>query len=600
MDGRRRTPTSTDDLPRWIEHVRQGRLPRRSFIARLAALGVPAPMAGLALLHAGVAQSATAYPGTKRGGGGTLKLLYWQGPTLLNPQFSNGLKDSEAARIFYEPLVHWDADGQLQPVLAAEIPSRENGGLAADGKSVLWTLKKGVTWHDGKPFTADDVIFTWRYVTNPATAAVTAGAYEGVKLEKVDSHRVRAVFERPSPFWPGTYSVVRIMPRHVFEAYAGARSREAPANLKPVGTGPYRFVEFKPGDLVLGELNPNYHLPNRPFFDRVELKGGGDSVSAARAVLQTGEYDYAWNLQVEDDVLKRMEAAGKGRVEFLAGGGAETVYLNTTDPATEVDGERASPKSTHPLLSDRAVRQALGLLMDRNAVQQYIYGRAGVATANFLVNPVRFRSPNIKSEYSVEKANALLDAAGWKRGPDGVRTQGGRALRFVFQTTSNPLRQKTQGLIKQAAQKAGIAIELKSISGSVFFSADEGNPDTSGKFWADIQMYTTDQGSPDPQRHMQRFISAEVSSRANKWTGLNITRWRNAAYDQAFRAAEIELDPVKRAALFIQMNDLVCGDGYVVPLIYRPNVSALAGKLVAPLTGWDNATGALHDWYRRP
>ena len=104
------------------------------------------------------------------------------------------------------------------------------------------------------------------------------------------------------------------MPKHLFGPYAGAKSRDAPTNLKPVGTGPYKFVDFKPGDIVRGELNTNYHMPNRPYFDTIEMKGGGDAVSAARAVLQTGEYDYAWNLQVEDEVLKRMETGGKGKV----------------------------------------------------------------------------------------------------------------------------------------------------------------------------------------------------------------------------------------------------------------------------------------------
>ena len=79
---------------------------------------------------------------------------------------------------------------------------------------------------------------------------------------------------------------------------------------------PYTFVGFKPGDLVQGKLNPNYHMPNRPYFDTIEMKGGGDAVSAARAVLQTGEYDFAWNMQVEDEILKRLEASGKGQVAY--------------------------------------------------------------------------------------------------------------------------------------------------------------------------------------------------------------------------------------------------------------------------------------------
>ena len=110
-----------------------------------------------------------------------------------------------------------------------------------------------------------------------------------------------------------------IIPKHLFEAYKGGKSRDAPANLKPVGTGPYKFVDrSSPGDLVRGKLNPNYHMPNRPYFDTIEMKGGGDAVSAARAVLQTGEYDFAWNMQVEDEILKRLEASGKGNVAIIA------------------------------------------------------------------------------------------------------------------------------------------------------------------------------------------------------------------------------------------------------------------------------------------
>ncbi len=182
-----------------------------------------------------------------------------------------------------------------------------------------------------------------------------------------------------------------IIPKHLFEPYKGANSRDAPANLKPVGTGPYRFVEFKPGDLVRGERNPSYHVANRPYFDTIEMKGGGDAVSAARAVIQTGEYDYAWNMQVEDEILVRLENAGnaKGRAEIVPSRAIEHIQINFADPWTEVDGERSSPKTKHPLFSDPAVRQALRLLVDRASVEKYIYGRTGVATGNFLNNPER-------------------------------------------------------------------------------------------------------------------------------------------------------------------------------------------------------------------
>ncbi len=583
----------------WIEAVREGTLLRRDFLTRLGALGVAAPMASLMLLNAGIAQTpAATYKPTKRGGGGALRCLYWQGPTLLNPHFATGTKDEEGSRIFHEPLAYWDGEANLIPVLAAELPSRENGGLSVDGKSVVWKLKKGVTWHDGAPFSADDVVFNALFATDDATAAVTGGSYEGVKVEKIDSHTVRFVFAKPAPFWPGGYSTVQQIPKHLYAPYLGAKSREAPANLKPVGTGPYKFVDFKPGDMLRGELNPNYHQQSKPFFDRIEVKGGGDATSAARAVLQTGEYDHAWNLLVEDEVLKRLEAGGKGRVVFAPGGATEAIYLNCTDPSVDVQGERSHTSTRHPAFSDPAVRQAMGLLVDRASVQEFIFGRAGVATPNFVNNPARFRSPNRKIEFNVDKANALLDAAGWKKGPDGVREKGGKKLKFLFQTSINAPRQKVQGIVKQTCAKAGIELELKTVVASVFFSSDVANPDTYGKFYADLQMYNVAQGRPDPERHMQRFASWEVAEKANKWLGVNLVRWRHDEYDKTYRASEVELDPVKRAALYVRMNDLVCNDGHVIPLLARPNVSGVANKLVAPISGWSLDTATMVDWYR--
>ncbi|MDP3614788.1 MAG: peptide ABC transporter substrate-binding protein, partial [Rubrivivax sp.] len=423
-------------LRRWIAQVHAGILPRRNFLQRLAALGLAPPMATLLLGESASAQGSPpfVYKPTRRGGGGPLRVLLWQGPTQLNPHFATGTKDADGARVFYESLARWDVDGELQPVLAAEIPSRANGGVAADGRSVTWKLKTGVTWHDGQPFTADDVLFNASYASDPATAATTGGNWRDLKLAKLNSHTVRVEFDKPTPFWASPYCVASLIPRHVFLPFVGARSREAPANNTPIGTGPYLFVDFKPGDMLRGKLNPNYHGPNRPHFDTLEVKGGGDAPSAARAVLQTGEFDFGWNLQVEDEVLKRMEMGGKGRVALSPGGTMEFLMLNFTDPTTEVDGERSHISTRHPMFKDPAVRQAVGLCIDRQGIQDFIYGRTAVSTPNIVHNPQRFRSNNLRPEFNPDKAAALLEAAGWKKGRDGVREKDGRPLRFLFQT----------------------------------------------------------------------------------------------------------------------------------------------------------------------
>jgi len=457
-----------------------------------------------------------------------------------------------------------------------------------------------VQWHDGKPFTADDVVFNWEYASDPATAAVTIGSYKDMKVQKIDSHTVKINFEKPTPFWADAFVGVRgmIIPKHLFDGFRGAKSREAPANLKPVGTGPYRFVDFKPGDMVKGELNPAYHLPNRPFFDTIEMKGGGDAVSAARAVIQTGEFDYAWNLQVEDEILKRMEQGGKGKADIVAGGNIEHIQLNNTDPWTEVDGERSSIKTKHPFLTDPAVRQALNLLVDRGAVQEQIYGRTGIATANFLNQPSRFASKSTKWELNIDKANQILEGAGWKKGSDGIRAKDGKKLKMVYSTSINALRQKNQQIVKQAAAKAGIDMELKSVTASVYFSSDVANPDTYTHFYTDIQMYTTTMTQPDPELFMNQFTTSEIASKENKWQGRNITRWRSEEYDKLFRSAESELDPVKRAALFIKMNELVIQNVVVIPVVFRPRVAAITNTMRVEQSGWDSDFWNLHNWYR--
>jgi peptide/nickel transport system substrate-binding protein len=594
------------ELRDWIARVRDGTLSRRRFTRLMTGLGLAAPVAAQLLDVAGVpreagAQGRPAFTPARRGGGGELRTLWWQAVSILNAHLAVGVKDNDGARLFYEPLAAYDPDGNLVPILAAEVPSLQNGGVARDGLSVTWKLKRNVQWHDGRPFTADDVVFTWEFAADPATAATTAGNYKDIaRIDALDSHTVRVVFRNPTPFWSIAFcgATGLILPRHVFEPFRGARSREAPANMRPVGTGPYRIVDFKPNDVVRAELNPHYHVPNWPFFDRVELKGGGDATSAARAVIQTGEYDFAWNLQVEDEILRRLEQGGKGRVDFAVAGNIEHVNVNQTDPWTEVDGERSSVKTTHPLLSDPAVRQALTLVIDRASMQEQLYGRAGQATANYINAPSRFQSKNTRWEFNVEKASQLLEQAGWKRGPDGVRARDGRRLKFLLQTSINPLRQKQQAIIKQAAAKAGIEIELKTVVASVFFGSDPANPDNVGHFSADLQMYAW-QFDVDPQAAMRVFVSWEVATKENRYAGRNTTRWRSEEFDRLYRAAESEMDPVKRAALFIRMNDLVVQHVVVIPLIWRRWVSGVSHRLKnTEISGWDSSFWNLARWYR--
>ncbi len=591
-------------LRTWVRRAAIGEADRREFMRTMLGLGLSGPLIAemLAMHTSAMAQGTRVaqrpFTPIKRGGGGKLRLLYWNAPTILNAHFAVGARDVAAARVVYEPLYSIDPDGTFIPILAEEIPSVENGGRARDGTWTIWRLKQGVGWHDGKPFTADDVIFTWEYTTDPAAATVSRGMYENIRrIDKLDDHTIKVVFTEPSPRW--YISGGQILPQHLFGEYKGQKARDAPYNFKPVGTGPYKIVDFKPGEVALYEINPHYHMPNRPFFDTVELKGGGDATSAARAVIQTGEFDFAWNTQVEKDVMERLEQQGrKGVFRMFPGTSVENIQLNRTDPWTEVDGERSSVKVPHPFFSNHQVRQAFRAAVDRRTITEQLYGAAGQPTGNFLNAPQQYQSPNTRWEFDLDKAARLLEEAGWRRGSDGIRLKDGRRMKVLFQTSANQVRQKTQAIVKKALEQIGVEVELKAVPANVFFASDPGNPDTFSHFYADMQMSANSLGF-DPQGPMRLFVSWEIAQKANNWAGRNFVRWANAEYDRLWKQAETELDPVKLAALFIRMNDLLIEDGVVIPVVWRKEVSAVSHTLRGmALSPWDSILWDLAFWYR--
>ncbi len=501
-------------------------------------------------------------------------------------------------RFCCEPLMTVSGDGKFSPVLVTEVPSRENGGLGADGKTVTYKLKPGVKWADGEAFTADDVVFTYQYIINKETAATTYGSFVDLdKVEAVDPTTVRLTFKQPTGGWyvPFVGGPGMVLPKHLLEKYNGAASRDAPFNQKSLGTGPYMVQEFKPGDVLTLVANPNYREANKPFFKQIDIKGGGDAVSAARAVLQTGEYDYAWNLQVEAQVLNSLVQAGKGDLVLGAGGGVEQIIFQQADPNTEVDGERSNPTTKHPFLTDQRVREALALAIDRDTMAKQLYGPTGNASPNVLTTPTNLASKNTKIEFNVDKANQLLDAAGYKRGGDGVRvTPEGVRMHVVYQTTINSLRQKEQDIVKQGWQSIGVETELKTVDASIFFSADAGNPDTNSKFYTDVEMFTSTFGSPFPLNYMKLFYSGDpavdISQKANQWAARNYTRWVNADFNKLYDQVKGETDVQKATQLWMQMNDIVINAFISVPLIDRKStdakVKAIQGPMLSPFDEW--------------
>ena len=412
------------------------------------------------------------------------------------------------------------------------------------------------------------------------------------------------MFDKPTPFWADAFVGTRgmIIPKHLFADYTGAKSRDAPTNLKPVGTGPYKFVDFKPGDMVRGEINPNYHMPNRPHFDTIEMKGGGDASRPRAPCCRPANTTSPGTCRSRTRSCCGWRRAARARPLITAGGNIEHIQLNITDPWTEVDGERSSVKTKHPTAHRPAVRQALGLLVDRKSVEEHIYGRTGVATGNFLNNPERFARRTRSGSSTSTRRTRCSKTAGWKKGADGIRAKDGKKLKFVFQTSINTPRQKTQAIVKQACQKAGIDLELKSVTASVFFSSDVANPDTYTKFYCDIQMYTTTMTQPDPgDVHEPVHRRGRSPTKENKWQGRNITRWSNAEYDKAFtrRRGRARSGQARGAVHPDERSGLrrPCGDPGGLPADACRRSPA---SCTADISGWDNNIWATcKDWYPR-
>jgi peptide/nickel transport system substrate-binding protein len=542
--------------------------------------------------------------GMTRGQFDNLRLLVWQAPTILNTHFSQGDKDGLASRLVLEPLVNIMSDGSLVPVLAAEIPSLENGGVAEDGLSVTWKLKEGVVWSDGEPFTAEDVEFTWQYITDEATAATTFATYEAIEsVEVVDEHTITFNFAEPNPLWFGTFSgsfYGAVLPKHILGDVIGEAARNAPFNLDPIGTGPYIVTEFRPGDTVLYEANPNYREADKPYFAKVELKGGGDATSAARAALQSGETDYAWNLQIEKQVADQMAAdAETGVLVATSGNSVEQLLINFADPNKEVDGARSEPSTQHPFLTDKAVRDALRLGSDRETIATQLYGQAGQPSANTLVAPTSFNSPNNAVEFDPDAAMAMLEEAGWTGSP---RAKDGIELSVIYTTTVNPVRQKTQEILKQAWESIGFKVELKSIDASVYFSSDAGNPDTVSHFYADLTMFTNGPVNPYPLDYMSGFKSNEpetdIAQQSNQWSGNNYNRWVNEEFNELWLQARTELDPDTQAELFIAMNDLVIQDVARIGLVHRGGLTGFSNRIKGHVdASWELEVYDIENWY---
>ena len=597
LDARHQSGSS---LPALVRDLRAGRLDRRSFLLRATSLGMALPVALMAINTgtSAFAQTPFATPtlvldaGIRadqvRGEGGELRILQWQAPTMLSMHAATGKKDKMAASLVSEPLMSYAPDGTLLPRLVTQVPTIANGQLAADLTRVTYTLLPDVTWSDGEPFTAADVIFTWQWLVNPENPTAAVGQYEMIAdITAEDDLTLTITYTAPQPGWyvPFTGSSWgAIYPKHVLEG-GGQAANDAFA-LQPIGTGPFVVESFTPNDQVVYVANERYREPTKPYFGRVVMKGGGDAVSATRAVLQTGEYDFAPALQLEPDILAEIEATGdRGTVVIREGSNMERIVINFSDPHTEIDGERSRLDTPHPFFTDLRVRQALSLAIDKQTLQDRLYLPGEKAASNFLEGVPPYTSPNNQWRYDPDEANRLLDAAGWTRDDaTGFRAKDGVELTVTYATSVNSVRQKTQQVVKANWEAIGVRTELIELDPAVFLDGSPGNTQSLRHFYYDVEMWADGLDITYPLNFFFVWYAGpdneNIAQKANNWLGVNQARYVNPEFDSLYEEAKTQTDPERLVELFVTMNDIVVQDVAGIPLIQRSSaVYAIATSL---------------------
>ena len=538
-----------------------------------------------------------------------LTILYWQAPTLPGPYLAAGYKDRDAGAITLEPLASYDTEGNLVPRLAEGIPTLANGGLSGDLMSITWRLREDLKWSDGSDVTADDVVFTWRYCVDEATGCTAHSAFSGIaSVEAVDELTVRISFEAPTPYPYSAFVSAGspVLSREQFAACIGVAATTCEEqNTAPLGTGPYRITGFTPNESAEYERNPHYR-GEKPYFDRVVLRGGGDATSAARAVMEAGEADYAWNLQVAPEVLTGMQASGHGAVVSAFASDVERIVVNQTnaDPALGEDrSEYLEGRNPHPFLTFTPVPRAMSMAIDRKLIADRLYGFAAEPTCSLITGPPRYVSSANDAclTQDIEGAKRLLDESGvLDSDGDGIREHNGVPLRIVYQTSTNEIRQATQELVRDWWRQIGIETELVQHDASLFFGGDPAtNPiESYRRFFADVQMYTTGPAI-DPQQHLSGLQCDHIPARDNNWGDDNVARACNAEYDEVFGQLAQATLGAEREALVKRLNDIVVQNYYEIPLANRGFVSAHANSLKGVrMNAWDSELWNIAEWRR--
>ncbi len=462
---------------------------------------------------------------------GQIVLGLSQEPTVFNPHLLHIEVDEGVYFAIFDPLFGVDAKGEFYPLLAAEVPTVENGGISPDGLNWKIKLREGVTWHDGTPFTAEDVKFTLELLVNPDFRSWRRAGHEMVRdLTVVSPTEITWKMAAPYAPYASILASTFIVPKHAFDGQADLNA--TPFNNAPIGTGPFKWVNRVAGDYIELAANTGY-FGEGPHVGKFIVKYIPD-LTVLYTQFKTGDIDVIGLQGITADHFEEAQGLADRKVIKAPGSPVETFSLNLGKPQFQ----------------DKAVRQAIYAALDKQTLIDALYYGLPVATESYMPQQSYYYNPDLpKHEFSIEKANAILDAAGWVKGADGIREKDGTRLSFANSTTAgNHLREQAQQFMQQTFAEAGIEMTINNLPPAVMW----------GDHWMMSQYDSAIAGiafltGPDPDT-ADYFSSKSIPAQGGG--GQNTFQWVNPEVDALLADGAKIFVPEERKVPYMKLQEL--------------------------------------------
>ena len=534
---------------------------------------------------------APAAPAEPPGGGGTVALIIPEEPAGLNRYLADAAIVYQVSDATVIGLTAPNEKGEYTPRLAAELPT-----ISEDMKTVTWKLREGLKWSDGQPLTSDDIKFTWEAVSNPSSGAFnqTAGFDLIESIETPDD--VPALVHSTEPFvgYLGQFSAA-LLPRH-----ATGQPEEMSTwayNMKPIAAGPFIVTDWRSGESITMDRNPNYYEEGKPYLDKLVFRIIPEPAAQTALMINGEAHVHLW--PGEDKVVYDEALNGAGQQVLVPGIWNMAIDFNLSRPGDD-DPSGAEP---HPMLGDIRVRQAISHAIDYDTlITEVLNGQVTSSTSPFAYGWYKCDIPRMYN-YDVEKAKALLTEAGWVEGPDGIRVaqgaqyaEDGTRLSMELQgyTSFDPL-DRTEQFIVENLKAVGIEANIQNYDFSIIFgSFADGSPRMTGDF--DMLIY--DRGFYlEPQGDVQSsYLSTNIPGDENP-DGGNIFRWQNPKADEAIEAAGGTFDQTTRRDAYCELGRLIQEDAVQNYIYLFQDGYGFSNKLEGyTVSTWGSMTWDVQNW----